>query len=370
MLDKQDFDQYLLLSIVVIIMLGLIMVTSASIPLASRIAISTFFLLKKQLIYISAGIIICIIASKVSMATWQQFSNKILLCVYVLLVLLLIPGVANPINGSSRWLRFGFITFQPSELAKLSMILYVAGYIVRRKDKLTTLQGFLNPMLVLASLAFLLMCEPDFGSVVVIAFTILGMLFLSGVQLKHFLILVPFIASVMLFLGFSSSYRVQRIVSFRDPFANQFDTGYQLVQSLLAFSRGSWFGVGLGESVQKMHYLPEAHSDFILAILAEELGIIGVVGLILFYVLFFVRALVIGNLAYTKQKEFAAYVAYGVGLLIMIQVLINVGVNIGLLPTKGLTLPFMSAGGSSIVVVFLAVGILFRVDYENRSGNS
>jgi len=249
------------------------------------------------------------------------------------------------------------------------LILYVSGYMVRRNYQLkNSLQGFLIPMVVLAFIGLLLMLEPDFGAVVVIASTILGMLFLGGVRVKHFMILVPFILSVIGFLAVSSSYRVQRFIAFRDPWADQFDSGYQLVQSLIAFGRGSWFGSGLGGSLQKLLYLPESHSDFIFAVIAEELGLIGVLAVLALYGIFCFRAMEIGRKAKAIGHEFSGNVASGIGLLIIMQTLINISVNIGLLPTKGLTLPLMSAGGSSMVVACIAVGLLFRIDYETRVG--
>jgi cell division protein FtsW len=360
------FDKWLLLCTTIIILFGLVMVLSASLPLTQRIQVATFYFAKNQALYIFLGICLFFITTKIPTSLLQKYSNYILLFAMLLLLIVLLPGVSKPINGSVRWLRLGFITVQPSEIAKLALIIYIAGYMVRRFDKLITLQGFINPMLVLASVALLLMLEPDFGSVVVIATTTLGMLYLGGVKSKHFLILVPLCLCVVLFMAVSSSYRIQRIISFRDPWASQYDSGYQLVQSLIAFGKGSWFGQGLGSSVQKLLYLPESHSDFILAIIGEELGLVGVVFLLFLYCFFCYKAMDIGRKACMREAKFAGNLAYGIGLFITIQALINFGVNIGLLPTKGLTLPLMSAGGSSIIVVLVAIGILFRVDFENK----
>jgi cell division protein FtsW len=367
---KTDFDRWLLLCTMTIVLFGLVMVISASLPLAERIQVPTFYFAKNQGLYILLGLCLAFITTKIPIAFLQKCSNYILIFSMLLLIIILFPGIAKPINGSVRWLRLGFITIQPSEIAKLSLIIYIAGYMVRRFDKLITLQGFINPMLVLATVALLLMLEPDFGSVVVIAMTTLGMLYLGGVQSKHFLILLPLCLCVVLFMALSSSYRVQRIISFRDPWANQYDSGYQLVQSLIAFGKGSWFGQGLGSSVQKLLYLPESHSDFILAVVAEELGLVGVVSLLALYAFFCYRAMNIGKNAYFRDAKFAGNLAYGIGLFITIQALINFGVNIGLLPTKGLTLPLMSAGGSSMLVVLVAIGVLFRIDFENRIAQS
>ena len=360
------FDKWLLLCTMLIVLFGLVMVVSASLPLTERIKVSTFYFARNQAAYIVLGLCLAFIATKIPIDFIQKYSNYILIFSVLLLITILLPGVSKPINGSVRWLRLGFITIQPSEIAKLSLIIYISGYMVRRFDKLITLQGFINPMLVLATVALLLMLEPDFGSVVVIAMTTLVMLYLGGVQSKHFLILLPLCLCVVLFIELSSSYRVQRIISFRDPWANQYDSGYQLVQSLIAFGKGSWFGQGLGSSVQKLLYLPESHSDFILAVVAEELGLAGVVSLLVLYGFFCYRSMDIGKKAYLRNAKFAGNLAYGIGLFITLQALINFGVNIGLLPTKGLTLPLMSAGGSSMLVVLVAIGILFRIDFENK----
>lgn len=359
------FDQALLFSVVALLGIGFVMLTSASLPLSERMGLPLFHFARNQAIYISLGIFLAYIVTNISIATIEKYSNHLLVFSIILLSILLLPGIARPINGSVRWLLIGPVSFQVSELAKLSLVLYISGYMVRRSHQMqNSLQGFLIPMIVLAAVAFLLLLEPDFGAVVVIASTILGMLFLGGARLKHFMILLPLVVCVLIFLGISSSYRVQRFISFRDPWADQFDTGYQLVQSLIAFGRGSWIGTGLGGSVQKLLYLPESHSDFIFAVIAEELGLVGVILVLFLFSVFAYRAMEIGRIAKESGKEFAGNLAYGIGLLITLQAIINISVNIGLLPTKGLNLPFMSAGGSSMLVTCIAVGILFRIDFE------
>jgi len=367
--QQLNFDPWLLFSVTAILALGFVMVASASVPVAERMRLAMLSIAWHQALFIVVGIIAGFIVTFIPIRTIQEYSNVLLLFSVMLLTVLLVPGVTRPINGSMRWIFLGPISIQPSEIAKLSLILYVSGYMVRRNYQLkNSLQGFLIPMVVLAFIGLLLMLEPDFGAVVVIASTILGMLFLGGVRVKHFMILVPFILSVIGFLAVSSSYRVQRFIAFRDPWADQFDSGYQLVQSLIAFGRGSWFGSGLGGSLQKLLYLPESHSDFIFAVIAEELGLIGVLAVLALYGIFCFRAMEIGRKAKAIGHEFSGNVASGIGLLIIMQTLINISVNIGLLPTKGLTLPLMSAGGSSMVVACIAVGLLFRIDYETRVG--
>ena len=285
----------------------------------------------------------------------------------LLLGVLFIPGVSRTVNGSMRWIYFGFFSVQPSEIVKMSLIVYIAGYMVRRNYQLhAQFSGFLVPMVVLGFVATLLLLEPDFGSVIVITSAVLGMLFLGGVKFTRFLLLLPLVIGVLSALAVSSSYRVQRFISFRNPWADQYDTGYQLVQSLIAFGRGAWFGTGLGGSIQKLLYLPESHTDFIFAVIAEELGLIGAVAVIALYIIFAFRGLEIGRRADQQQQNFGAYLAYGITLLVGLQVVINIGVSIGLLPTKGLTLPFISYGGSSIIMICIAVGVLFRIDFESR----
>jgi len=362
-----NFDPWLLFSVTAIIALGFVMVASASTPVAERLKLSMLHIAWHQAVFILIGISVAFISTCIPIKIMAKYSNVCLGLSAILLTIVLIPGVTRPLNGSMRWLFLGSISVQPSELAKLALVFYIAGYMVRRKQQLlNTWQGFLIPMFVLAIVALLLMLEPDFGAVVVISTTILGMLFLGGVRVKSFLILLPVLLCVLGFLAVSSSYRVQRFVAFRDPWADQYNTGYQLVQSLIAFGRGSWFGSGLGSSIQKLLYLPESHSDFIFAVLAEELGLAGVLCVLALYTLLVFRAMEIGRKARDRGLEYAGYLAYGIGLLFALQTLINICVNVGLLPTKGLTLPLMSAGGSSMVAACIAVGVLFRIDYETR----
>jgi cell division protein FtsW len=362
-----NFDPWLLFSVIAIIALGFIMVASASAPVAERLRVGMMHLAWHQAIYIGIGLCIAVTITFIPISLLQKYGDVFLGLSAILLMIVLIPGVTRPINGSMRWLFLGPISVQPSELAKLALVFYIGGYMVRRSYQLqNTLQGFLIPMFVLGVIAFLLMLEPDFGAVVVIATTIMGMLFLGGVRVKNFLILVPFVLCVLGFLAVSSSYRVQRFIAFRDPWADQFNSGYQLVQSLIAFGRGAWFGSGLGSSIQKLLYLPESHSDFIFAVLAEELGLVGVLCVLGLYGLLVFRAMEIGRKAKSLGKDYGGNIAYGIGLLITLQTLINISVNVGLLPTKGLTLPLMSAGGSSMIAACISIGVLFRIDYENR----
>ena len=361
------FDRWLLLSFISLLAIGVVMVTSASMPIAERLKLSTFYFAYHQFFYVCLGLIGFVIISHMSTEYIQKYSIYFLMVSLVLLGILFIPGITRTINGSIRWLFLGFCSVQPSEIVKISLIIYMAGYMVRRYEQLHAhFMGFLIPMIVLGFVATLLLLEPDFGSVIVITCTVLGMLFLGGVQFKRFLFLLPLVISLLSVLTVSSSYRVQRFISFRNPWADQYDTGYQLVQSLIAFGRGAWFGTGLGGSIQKLLYLPESHTDFIFAVIAEELGLLGALVVICLYVIFVFRGLEIGRVAAQNNKPFASYLAYGITLLIGLQVIINIGVSIGVLPTKGLTLPFISYGGSSLVMICMAVGVLFRIDFESR----
>lgn len=365
---KQNFDPWLLTSVLAILSVGFVMVASASTPVAERLNLAMLHIAWHQAIFILIGIAAGFTITFIPIKFLAKYSNWFLGISAILLTTILIPGVTHPVNGSMRWLFIGPLSVQPSELAKLALVFYIAGYMVRRKEQLlNSLQGFLIPMFVLAVTALLLMLEPDFGAVVVISATALGMLFLGGVRVKNFLILLPLVLCVLGFLAISSSYRVQRFIAFRDPWADQYNTGYQLVQALIAFGRGSWFGSGLGSSIQKLLYLPESHSDFLFAVIAEELGLMGVLCVIFLYGILIVRAMEIGRKARNMGLDYAGYLAYGIGLIFTLQTLINICVNVGLLPTKGLTLPLMSAGGSSMVAACMAVGVLFRIDYETRT---
>lgn len=365
--EQITFDKWLLFSFISLLVIGIIMVASASMPIAEHLKLSTFYFTYHQAIYVSIGLVAFVLITWLPIRYLQQYSIYFLLLSIILLLVLFIPGITRTVNGSMRWLFLGFCSVQPSEIVKLSLIIYMAGYMVRHSHKLhTQIIGFLIPLFILGIVTILLILEPDFGSVIVITCTIFTMLFLAGVHISRFLILLPVVIGSLSILAISSSYRIQRFIAFRNPWADQYDTGYQLVQSLIAFGRGAWFGTGLGGSIQKLLYLPESHTDFIFAVIAEELGFFGAITVIMIYVIFIFRGLEIGKCAQNNKQLFASYLAYGITLLIGLQVLINIGVNVGVLPTKGLTLPFISYGGSSIVMICIAVGILFRIDFENR----
>jgi cell division protein FtsW len=361
------FDRLLLAAVVAIILIGLMMVYSASIAVSQKMFHQPFYFVTKQMIQLMLGLVLAFFVLKIDMSWWKKNSQGILVFVTLSLVLVLIPGIGRQINGSMRWLGFAGVGFQVSECAKLAVILFLARYLVQHQSAVNEkFSGFLKPMLVLGVICVLLLKEPDFGSATVILVTALGMLFLAGARLWQFALLLITVVCALVVLAVSSPYRMARLTGFLNPWANPFDSGYQLTQSLIAFGRGSLVGVGLGDSVQKLFYLPEAHTDFLFSVLAEELGLIGCLVVIALFSVIVYRMLVIGREAIRNHRRFQGYTAYGIGLWVAMQVTVNIGVSSGLLPTKGLTLPLMSYGGSSLLTMCIAFALLFRIDYENR----
>lgn len=356
----------LMLSAGILCCLGLIMVSSASMVVGEAKYGSTFYFLFRHLVWMVIAFFAGAVAMRVPLALLQKYAFVILGIAALLLVIVLVPGIGRRINGSTRWIGLGPLTFQPSEVAKLAVVLYMGSYLLRRQDEVRTgWWGFAKPMLVVLLCVGLLLLEPDFGASVVVMSAAMAMLFLAGTPLLTFAVMFSVAAVAAVLLVVLEPYRLKRLLSFTDPWADQFNSGYQLSQSLIAFGRGEWWGVGLGRSVQKLSYLPEAHTDFVFAVYAEEFGLVGVLLMIaLFWVL--VRAAIrIGQTAELGGRLYAAYVAYGIAVLIGMQTLFNIGVNMGLFPTKGLTLPLVSYGGSSLVMVFVMLGILLRIDTEN-----
>jgi len=361
-------DPGYLLAIILLMSLGLIMVTSASIGIAEKRFHQPFYYAWHQAVYLGLGLLTSIVVFSLPIKFWEKIARPLVFVALLCLFFVLIPGLGKNVNGSTRWLNLGLVTIQISELVKFCIILYLASYIVRQRDRLQNeFLGFVRPMLLLSVISGLLLLEPDFGATVVIMSTAMSMLFLAGVPFYYFFGLCVFLVLAFAGLAISAPYRLQRLTAFLDPWAYQFDSGYQLTQALIAFGRGEWFGVGLGSSVQKLFYLPEAHTDFIFAVLAEELGLIGGLCVIGLYTLLVVRGMVIGLCAEKRGALFAAFACYGITVWIGLQALISMGVNTGLLPTKGLTLPFISYGGSSLLVLCVAVALIFRIDFENRN---
>lgn len=364
---NNKLDYLLLAAIGALMLLGITMVTSASIVIAQKNMGKPFHYTIHQSIYAILGITAAIIIYTIPMKFWFRMSMPILIACIVSLVVVLIPGIGKEVNGSVRWINLGFATIQFSEFVKLGSIIYFSSYIVRYQSELThKASSFIRPIILIAIICGLLILEPDFGTAVVIITTVFILLFLAGVPLWQFFILMLIAGSLLALIAVAAPYRIERLTSFLDPWGNQFDSGYQLTQALIAFGRGEWFGIGLGSSIQKLFYLPEAHTDFVFAVLAEELGLVGALATLGLFVLLVYRGMMIGYQAEKREDRFAAFTCYGISLWVGIQTLINVGVNTGMLPTKGLTLPFISYGGNSLFVFCAAMGFLFRSDFENR----
>jgi len=362
------YDQYLLLAVGLLLALGLLIMSSASMAIAEKSFAQPFYYILRQSIFLSGGIVGALILSRFPIIFWEKIGPVLLFASIFLLVIVLIPGIGHVVNGSRRWLSVGGFGLQVSELIKLSMIIFLAGYLVRRQEEVCTqVSGFLKPIGLLGVIAILLLLEPDFGATVVVSTCVLTLLFLGGVKLRHFMLLVTLAVGAMSVIAITSPYRLQRLTSFLNPWANQFDSGYQLTQALIAFGRGGWSGVGLGESVQKLFYLPEAHTDFLFAVLAEELGLIGMLFVLIAFMVLVVRAFWLGRKMQQRGELFPAYLSFGLGTWIGFQAMINMGVNMGVLPTKGLTLPFMSYGGSSLLVNCVTMALLFRIGHEYHS---
>ncbi|NCQ52105.1 putative lipid II flippase FtsW [archaeon] len=366
----EPIDTTLLWSIILIISFGLIMVFSSSIAIAEGSKMTNnqpYFFVLRHLIFLIIGTILLIVAFRVPTHVWQK--NALLLFVLgtSMLIAVLIPGIGKEVNGAQRWIRLGLINVQPSEFMKILSVLYASDYITRKKDTLNNLKLSFLPMLtVIVITGGLLLVEPDFGAFIVISFISFGILFLGGAKLKGFLMLLILAVIGFVVIILTSPYRLARVIGFLDPWQDPYGKGYQLSHSLIAFGRGEIFGVGLGSSIEKLFYLPEAHTDFLMAVIGEELGFFGVITVIILFSIVIYKSFMISFQCSKFQKDYERLVAQGMGLWFGFQVFINIGVNLGLLPTKGLTLPFMSFGGSSIVANMIAVGILLRIDWDNR----
>jgi len=365
-----EYDQGLMWATLLLLGVGLVMVYSSSIAIAEGSRASgyqpTYYLMRHGL-FVAASMAAAVAVFQVPLRLWQQAAPFLFLCGAALLVLVLIPGIGREVNGSQRWISLHFATLQPSELVKLAVVLYAADYTVRKAAHMHSFRkGFLPLFVVMLVVGWLLLREPDFGAFVVITVIAMGILFLGGMSWRMFAGLLVLLLAGFVLLIVTSPYRLQRIVGFMDPWADAYGRGYQLSHALIAFGRGEWLGVGLGASVEKLFYLPEAHTDFLLAVIAEELGFLGVAAIIFGFAWIVMRAFVIGRRATSLERYFPALVAQGIGLWIGVQAIINIGVNTGMLPTKGLTLPLVSFGGSALVAICCAIAILLRVDWENR----
>lgn len=361
-LDLTTFILFFTLSLV-----GLLFVASASIPYADYSSGYSLNFFIKQSIHFLIGLAALIFVLFTPISFWESFDRVLFGTGIILLILVLVPGIGTEVNGASRWIRVGGFSLQPSEIMKFISILYISGYSVRRLGELQNkFSGFLKPASLIVLVTFLILLQPDLGSSAVLFMTVLGILFIAGVPLIWFLVILGFSFIAISSLIYFVPWRWERIISFMDPWENQFNSGYQLTQSLMAIGRGEWFGQGLGESVIKMGYLPEAHTDFIFSILVEEMGLIfGILMIIILFALVF-RSFFIALKAKYKGLFFSSFIAYGIGILIGLHAFINVGVASGLLPTKGLTLPFISYGGNNLIIMCALIGLLLRIDYETK----
>jgi cell division protein FtsW len=361
-------DPWVIGTVAALLLIGLVMVASASIGIAEKETGEAFYYFRHQVVYVLCGLVAALIGLAVPTRYWEKCSIYLLVGAFVMLVLVLIPGIGASVNGARRWVRLGVMNFQVSEAARVMLLTYIASVAVRRADELRAdFKGFMKPVGVLAAAAALLLLEPDFGAATVLMATGFALLFLAGVRLHHLLVPVVLGVGAMGALAVSSPYRLRRLIAFLNPWSDPFNSGFQLVQSLIAIGRGEWFGVGLGASVQKLFYLPESHTDFVFAVLAEEFGFFGVAVVIGLFALLVGRALKIARDAGAAGLPFQSYLAAAIGIWLGLQSFVNIGVNMGLLPTKGLTLPLLSYGGSSMLVTLGWLGVLLRINHETQT---
>ncbi|GIB11176.1 cell division protein FtsW [Vibrio cholerae] len=360
------FDRQLVWIAFGLMLIGLVMVTSASFPISSRLTDQPFHFMFRHAIFLLLAFLTSSMVLQVPLDRWMKYSSLLLGISFFLLIVVLVVG--KSVNGASRWIPLGLFNLQPAEVAKLSLFIFMSGYLVRKHDEVrqTFFGGFLKPIMVFGTLAVLLLGQPDLGTVIVMLVTLFGMLFIAGAKLSQFLALMVAGVLAVVALIVAEPYRVRRVTSFLDPWEDPFGSGYQLTQSLMAFGRGEWFGQGLGNSIQKLEYLPEAHTDFVFAVLAEELGFVGVVLVLVLIFSLVLKAIFIGKKAFQHDQQFGGYLAFGIGIWFAFQTLVNVGAVAGMVPTKGLTLPLISYGGSSLIIMSVAVSILLRIDHECR----
>lgn len=360
-----QIDSILLTIVLTLLLGGFVILASASISISDNAAGNPFFYVQRQLIAAVIGAVAGGVCLFIPMRVWQNLGPLMLFAGMALLIVVLVPGIGYEVNGSTRWVRIGIMNLQVSEPARLFFLMYLAGYLVRRNKALREeFMGFLRPMVVLTIACVLLLKEPDFGAAIVLLATALTMLFVAGARIRDFVVFFSTAVLAMAALAITSPYRMKRLTGFLDPWSDPFDSGFQLTQSLIAIGRGEWFGVGLGDSVQKLFYLPEAHTDFVFAVFAEEFGLLGSLILIALFLALLWRIFKLGIRAADSERFFEAYMAIGLGTWLGLQAFINVGVNMGLLPTKGLTLPLISYGRSSLIVTMICIGLLLRIHHE------
>ncbi|MEZ9546159.1 MULTISPECIES: cell division protein FtsW [Vibrio] len=360
------YDRQLVWIALGLMLTGLVMVTSASFPISARLTDQPFHFMFRHAIFLVLALGVSSIILQIPMQRWFQYSMYLLGLSFFLLIVVL--AVGKSVNGASRWIPLGLFNLQPAEVAKLSLFIFMAGYLVRKQDEVrkTFFGGFAKPIMVFGAFAVLLLGQPDLGTVVVMLVTLFGMLFIAGAKLSQFIALMVAGIAAVVGLIVIEPYRVRRVTSFWEPWNDPFGSGYQLTQSLMAFGRGDWMGQGLGNSIQKLEYLPEAHTDFVFAVLAEELGFVGVTLVLMLIFSLVFKAILIGKKAFENDQVFSGYLAFGIGIWFAFQTLVNVGAASGIVPTKGLTLPLISYGGSSLIVMSVAVSMLLRIDHECR----
>lgn len=359
------YDRQLLLIMFALTAIGVVMVTSASMPVGERLTGNPFYFIIRHGVYLCLSLLVAAAVLTQPMSRWEQMNGWLCLAAIVMLIAVLLVG--HTVNAATRWIRIGPLTLQVAEFAKLFFFIFLASYLHRRHDEVRkNLKGFFKALILLGVISMLLLLQPDLGTVVVVAMTSMGMLFLAGARIMQFFAVALTLVIALLALIIIEPYRMRRVTSFWSPWDDPFGSGYQLTQSLMAFGRGDWFGQGLGNSVQKLQYLPEAHTDFIVSVMAEELGFIGVVVTVLLLFALVVKALFLGQRALRHKRAFSGYLAHGIGIWFGFQTMVNVGAAAGLIPTKGLTIPFVSYGGSSLLAMTIALAILLRIDYELR----
>ncbi len=360
-----SYDKWLLGAAVALASLGIVMVASSSIALTQ----SPFYYLTRHLIFIAIGVVLAGVAMRVELKEIEKYNQLLLLGCFALLIVVFIPGLGSSVNGAQRWINLGFSKFQTVEAVKVLYIVWLSSYLVRFRDEVNaTWQAMLKPVGVVGVLVVLLLMQPDFGSSMLLLGITTCMLVLGGAQIKRIILPVLLLLPGLVALVIFEPYRMRRVTSFMDPWQDQLGSGYQLSNALMAIGRGEWSGVGLGASIQKLNYLPESHTDFIFSVIAEELGFVGVCGIIGLYALLVGRAFWLGMRCIEMRRHFAGYIAFGIALWISLQTFVSIGVNLGMLPTKGLTLPLISSGGSSVMMTCVAMGLLLRVSYEyNRA---
>ena len=365
MKTELQIDSVMLTIVLALLMGGFVILASASISISDSAADNPFFYVQRQLIAAAIGGAAGFVCLFIPMQVWRSLGPLVLFVGFLLLIVVLIPGIGYEVNGSTRWVRIGIMNLQVSEPARLCFLMALAGYLVRRNKSLREeFLGFLRPMVVLSIACILLLAEPDFGAAVVLLATAMVMMFVAGARIRDFLLFLVVAFIALAALAILSPYRMKRITGFLDPWADPFNSGFQLTQSLIAIGRGEWFGVGLGDSVQKLFYLPEAHTDFVFAVYAEEFGLLGSLVLIALFLALLWRVFKLAMRAADAERFFEAYVAIGLGTWLGIQAFINIGVNMGMLPTKGLTLPLISYGRSSLIITMICISLLLRIHHE------